>query len=228
MRKHIRRLYLHLRYTPVATYMIGIIAAFGVERVLSQFSEQWGMARSLLSALAVFIIIWLLYEALLLVINQFLKSDPVPMGDKPQPRRALIMLLGGKSRESAPIAIEHHIGAVECVWLIVTDLTEPIVEYLHRKFPDVRLIPVKIIHHYRPEHAHSALRQAADYARVMNIPKQEIICDITGGTSAMTAGVIQGCLEANIDIEMVAAQYDPDTGEIKRAHDVILLPMRSE
>ncbi|NOZ72718.1 MAG: hypothetical protein GXP38_12545 [Chloroflexi bacterium] len=225
MRKRIKRLYLHLRYTPSITYLIGVVAAFVVEHTLSNFSAQWGPIAPAVIAVLALVALWILFKLVLDGLQRILKPDPIPMGDKPRPRRALILLLGGRSGDTAPVAIEHHLPVLEHLWLIVTDLTEPISDQLRRKYPDLRAIPLHVLHHYRPEHACSALRQAVDYATAMQIPLSEIICDVTGGTSAMTAGVIEGCLEAGIDIEMVAAQYDLITGEVKQTHDVIALAM---
>ncbi len=223
MSDFIKRFYLNLRYQPVVLYIVGVVAAFLTEQVLANLNRQRGTAFTLAVALGLLAIGWLIYSAGLWLFRRFLVPTPIPMGDKPDHHRALIIVLGGHSDESAPVAINHHKPELERIWLIYTDFTKKISETLEAQFRDIRCVPILLEDHYRPEHAASAVRQALEHARAMAIPAQDVICDLTGGTAAMTFGAFQACLAEGIAVQMVAAQYNLVSGEVEHAHDVISL-----
>ncbi len=63
-----------------------------------------------------------------------------------------------------------------------------------------------------------AIRQGSD----LTLDKSDLICDVTGGTKAMTVGAILTCLAENLRVQMVPAEYD-EALKVLRPIDVIQL-----
>jgi hypothetical protein len=130
------------------------------------------------------------------------------MGRRPDPARGLILVLGGGSRDTAPKACEVHQRTLERIWLVVTDRTVAVAGDLERQWAGMRCHRQAVENHFNPAESAGAVRRAVDHARTLGLPAEALICDVTGGTTAMTVGAMRGCLAEGVRMQMVPGGYD--------------------
>lgn len=203
----IRRFYLRLRYDPLLTFVLGALAAGIIQIVSGNALKQYG-ALGLLAVLVTVALAFLLYRAILWLIHKLLPPPRYPIGDAPDARKGLIMVLGGSSRETGPEAITHHLPRLEHVWFVVTDRTIPLVDNLKKTAHPALTHQEDVVNYWEPPECNNAVQRAISHARVLGIDVHDLICDVTGGTTAMTAGAIEACLTQDVAAQMVAARYD--------------------
>lgn len=203
----LRHFYLRLRYDSLLALVLGGIVVGVIQQVGAELWQQRAVL-ALVGLLVGIVIAVLLFQGLLWLVRRILPAPTFPVGNPPLPRQAMILLLGGGSRDTAPMAITHHASYLEHIWLVVTERTEDIGAELTKKFHKVRSFPEKLEDHLSPAEASNAVKRAISHARILGYTQADLICDITGGTSAMTAGAIQACIESGVSLQMVAASFD--------------------
>ncbi len=221
--RQLRRWFRRISNTPLV-FLYAIIVTFVIEQILTGLSQALDMPVLLLALLTI-LLLGAAYFLLTALIRLLRPPRPIPMGDRPMPRRGLILLLGGHSDESGPWAIEHHLPALEQLWFLTTDRTEPVAQKLKRKYDDLRTHQEEVTHHFRPKDTANAVSRAVSHAASLGLSPADLICDVTGGTSAMTAGAILACLELGIDAQMVAASYQQGALDVEKSIDVIDLKL---
>lgn len=202
-----RQLYLRLRYDAFLTFFLGALTAGVVQIISGDLWQRLGLA-GLLIVLLLIVGAFLVYRLVLWLIHKLLPPARYPVGKAPEPRRGLIMLLGGGSRETVPVATEHHRPRLEHIWFVTTERTTSLFDDLKRVFASVVAQPEHVVNHWEPVECQNAVERALSHARVLGIEPQELICDLTGGTTAMTVGAIRACLTHKLAAQMVAARYD--------------------
>ncbi len=114
---------------------------------------------------------------------------------------------------------------LERIWFLVTDQTEPVAQRLKRAYPDLGIHQEEVTHHFRPMDTANAVSRAVSHATHLGLALEDLICDVTGGTSAMTAGAIRACLELGLDAQMVAASYRQGALDVEEPIDIVDLQL---
>ncbi len=217
--RRLRRWFRRISNTPLV-FLYAIIVTFATEQLLTGLSQALDIPVLLLALLTV-LLLGAAYFLLTALIRLLRPPRTIPMGDRPAPRRGLILLLGGHSDETGPWAIDHHQPTLEQIWFLITDRTEPVAQGLKRKYPELRTHQEEVTHHFRPKDTANAVSRAVSHAATLGFSPADLICDVTGGTSAMTAGAILACLELGLDAQMVAASYHQGVLDVEKSIDVI-------
>jgi len=217
--RQLRRWSRRIANTPLV-FLYAIIVTFVTEQLLTGMSQALAVPPFFLALLAILFLggAYFLLTALMRLLRP---PRTIPMGERPAPRRGLILLLGGRSDESGPWAIDHHRSTLEQLWLLTTDRTEAVAQRLKRQYSDLRTHQEEVTHHLRPKDTANAVSRAVSHAASLGLSPADLICDVTGGTSAMTAGAILACLELGLDAQMVAASYHQGALDVERPIDVI-------
>jgi hypothetical protein len=209
----LRFLYLRLRYDPLFTFVAGALAAGLIQIASGNAIQRYGVL-GILAAVVVVVLLWLAYRALLWLANKLMPPLRLPVGKLPTPRAGLIMLLGRNSDATGPVAMEQHRSRLEHVWVIATDFTAPLVGELRRKARPALLHQEDVVNHWEPPECNNAVQRAVSHAQVLGIGRDNLICDVTGGTSAMTAGALEACLALGLAAQMVAGRYGDAPGQV--------------
>lgn len=212
--ERVRRLYLRLRYDTYLNFALGALAAGLIQIVGQDMWQQHGVLGFSVVALAV-LVLFLAYRALLHLVQLLLPPQTYPVGAEPAKCKGMIMVLGGGSRETGEVAIHYHQERLEHVWCIITDRTEEIARHLSKVAFPAETHLVDIVDHLDVAQCSNAVQRAISHAVTLRIPSTDLVCDITGGTTSMTAGAIKTCLAEDIATEMVAARYDESLKAIK-------------
>ncbi len=206
--KWLRLIYGYLKHIPVVTLLAGAFFGWYFQvYVFGNWLPQWGLGGPVWS-LVLFAVIVALLALGLAAYERYRarRRKLVVVGKPPQPRRGLIMLI---SKEvTAQAALAHHHEKLEYVWFIVTMRTEGLPGKLWRPLIGVVHSNQLVIDHWRPAETANAVQRALLHAQGLGMAVDEVICDITGGTTAMTYGAILACQQAGLDMEMVPAEYD--------------------
>ena len=221
--KRFKKLYLHLRHSTMLIFAIGVVSTYVIEYVLSQYSTRLGILATLVMTIMLLMGIFLIYELLVWLLGRLFTKKTPPIGDQPPQHKALLLLLGLHGEETAAVAIDHHLPILENVWFLVTEDTRPIARKLKETFnQEARFNFVDIADYLKPNATQASIIYAVEQLEALRLHSDDIIADITGGTSAMTAGAVLGAIEKEIDLEMVAATYDLG-GDVKHTLNVIRL-----
>lgn len=203
----LRRLYSYIRHHSVVIFVVGFLAGWFPGKIADYYWTQ-GNIEPLLE----FVVILLVALALYYLLRHWLAPSEVPLGKPPQPHRGLILILG---REPTALkAIEFHGEKLKYVWFLVTDQSLQIFNQLKLKLDSnltTRTVFIEKI--YDPESTALALKQTIEQAEQnFTLAKQELICDVTGGTVVMTMGAITQCRRSGILAQIVPATYDSQMG----------------
>ncbi len=203
----IRRLYILIRYNPLLTFFLGVVLAWALEETAQQFIDTRGLF-GLFLAVAGAVALILLIQAIISAIRH-LRAEPRPsMGEPPGTRRGLILLYS--NADTARKAIDHHRSRLDYIWFIVTEQSSSRLEAL---FPHLSTFVTarEWVHDpFQPRETQNAVERATSHAANFGLKSDNLICDITGGTTAMTVGALQACQSTGIALQMVTARYDPE------------------
>lgn len=221
-----RRLYFRLRYDAFLAFLLGAIIVGMIQIFSGDLWRRYGVAGVLLALFMVFLA-FLAYRLLLWLLRKLLPPERYPIGDSPTLRRGLIMVLGGGSKQTGPVALEHHRSRLEHVWFITTDFTESIAHEMKRAaYPTLTSLQ-NVFNQWELTESQNAVERALSHARVLGIEAEDLICDVTGGTTAMTVGAVKACLANHIAMQMVTARYD-ETLQAVVPTGVILLDLEGD
>jgi hypothetical protein len=210
----VRILYRHLLYSTLLTFTLGTIIGGTLEYYIGNLIDSYGLWGPL-SIIALVLVALALYQGTLWLLRTLSSPPKILMGSSPRRSKVLILLLGGGSRRTAPKAYEFHRPKLERIWFVATDRTEEVADELERRWPATRCSRQSVENPFNPMEAAGAVERAVNHAKSMGFSADDVICDLTGGTTAMTIGAVQGCLKTGIRMEMIPAQYDD---ELKAAH----------
>lgn len=106
-------------------------------------------------------------------------------------------------------AIIHHAGELRDCWLLCTgDVNESqeLIKYFINKFldPTIRIHPVKIDDPFKIETTFKEINKIySEELKTYMLSENEVISDLTGGTSIMSCAMILSCLSPDRDMEYV-------------------------
>lgn len=206
MSEQLRLLYLQLRYNALLVFIVLGIASWGLEQIASDLwltRGGWG----LLWAAVIPLGLVLLFRLTVWAWGWLFGKPAPPMGKTPTPRRAMIILYG---REAVvKIALQAHRASLDLVWFIVTAETQAEYAQLPNHWWGKAVGTLELVHdHYLPDETRNAVERAISHAAVHGIAPADLICDLTGGTKAMTIGAFAACMEYGVAVQMTPALYD--------------------
>lgn len=199
--------YLQLRYNPLVTLFVGGLAVWGVEQIAADFlrSRGWSGLAVLLVAIVTAL---LLFQAASQLLYRLLPRNRPATGPAPTPCRGMILLLG--RAETTQAAVEAHPG-LEHLWLVVTDQSNEEMEKLRYRLSGRIVTSREWIHRpYDQAECANAVERAVSHAATQQMDMDDLICDLTGGTVAMSIGAFQACQRLGIATQMVTARYDKE------------------
>ena len=125
------------------------------------------------------------------------------------PGKAQVILFSreGTLRE----AIQYHQPVLEHCWLLVTPEMQDRAKQAMGHFPDLRFTLHALGDRYDSQACYQTVcgiyqREASR----LDVPPEQVIADITGGTKPMTMGMIVACLDGGYPIEHVPTAFDAD------------------
>lgn len=199
--------YLQLRHNPLVTLFAGGLIVWAVEQFAqaSLNSRGWSGFSVLLLAIVAALLI---FQATSQLIYRLLPRNPAVIGPAPAPHRGMILLLGRS--DSTQAAVEAH-PDLEHLWLIVTAQSNDEMEKLRYQLPGRVVTSREWIHHpYDQRECANAVERAVSHAATQQMQVDELICDLTGGTVAMSIGAYQACQRLGLATQMVTARYDKE------------------
>lgn len=210
-----------LRYNALLTFTLGAIVGGAVEYYVGNLIDRYSFWAPL-SLLLLIVAAALAYRGLSALLRTLRPPPAILMGERPRPAHGLILLLGGGSRVTAAQAYAFHRPTLQRVWFVVTDLTQPIADELARQWAPLPTHRQAVENPFRPAETANAVERAVSHARALGLATPALVCDITGGTTAMTVGALQACLRHQLAMEMTPGRYD-DSLHAQQAHETIAL-----
>ncbi|MFZ1753945.1 MAG: hypothetical protein WAU10_09385 [Caldilineaceae bacterium] len=200
-------IYLQLRYNPLVALFVGGLAVWAVEKIAEDFLRNRGWSG--LAVLLIAIVMTLLFfQAGSQLFYHLIPRNQPASGPAPTPRRGMILLLG--RAETAQAAAEAH-PDLEHLWLIVTAQSNDEMEKLRYRLSGRIVTLREWIHNpYDQTECANAVDRSVSHAATQGITGEDLICDLTGGTVAMTIGAFQACQRLALDTQMVTAGYDKE------------------
>ncbi len=202
--------YLQLRYNTLVSFVIGGLIIWGVEQFANDFlrSRGWVGFGIFVGSIALALLVFAAGRDLL---YRLVPRDKPVSGPPPTPHRGMILLLG--RADVALFAIHHHPN-LEYVWLVVTTRSQGEVETMQHRMPGRLVASREWVHNaYDQNECTNAIERAISHARNLGLEMDDLICDLTGGTTTMTLGAFQACQQTHLAAQMVTARYDR---ELKR------------
>lgn len=200
-------IYLQLRHNTLVTFFIGGLIIWGVEQFASDFVRSRGWTGFALFVVAIALAL-LVFQAGRDLLYRLLPRDRPPAGPSPSPHRGMILLLG--RADAALFALDHHPN-LDYLWMVVTARSRDEVEAMSPRLPGRVVTSREWIHNaYDQGECANAVERAVSHARTLGLTADDLICDLTGGTTAMTVGAFQACQQAGIAAQMVTARYDKE------------------
>jgi hypothetical protein len=214
-------LYRQLLYNTLLTFALGAIVGGILEYYIGDLIDRYGIWGTL--GTLVFVLVGIImFVALRNLLRTLLPPHKISMGPLPRKSKGIILVLGLNSNQTAPPAYHYHRPSLDRVWFITTDRTAEIADHLGNAW-DVKCHREEVEHHYNPKETAGAVQRAVTHALTLpGFAIDDLTCDITGGTTAMTIGAIQKCQELGISMQMVPGQYTED-GRAEKPHEVIEL-----
>lgn len=213
MSQWLRRIYLEIRHNSIITFVLITLAAWLLEQLANLATGQGTVqfwSQSNLLRLAVLVLATLLAVLLVrggIALWRRLRQVDQVVGIAPPQRRGLILLFGREA--TARKAIEHHRNQLEFIWFILTEQTKAEFDQLPANWWGRAVaIPELLLHPYRPEEIGQRIANTVEHAEALKLAPSDLICDVTGGTTAMTIGAFAACVRHDVQVQMVPALYD--------------------
>jgi len=204
----LRTIYLQIRYNPLLSFVIGGLSAWALDQVAGQFFTRAGVF-GIVAALVSVILTVLLYQVVLWAIRRLLPAPTPRVGVAPAPHRGLILLFG--RTETALKAIEPHRNRLDFIWWVVTDKTAEELRLMRNHWWGSATATPELVHdEFSPGETENAVARAISHAAVLGLKPADLICDITGGTKAMTVGAFAAGLQQSVALQIVPARYDKE------------------
>ncbi|MEZ4683700.1 MAG: hypothetical protein R2932_56770 [Caldilineaceae bacterium] len=208
LKDQLRLVYLQLRYDALLVFVIvNVITWFFTQ----QLGDYWDAKRywSLLWAIVMPMAIVLLLRTVIWLARRLRNKPAAAVGQSPRVTRGLIVLYG--RQEVVQMAIHHHRDRLEFVWFILTEQTNAEFEKLPAHWWGRAIGTPELVHdHYLPTETENAVERALSHAAVLGIDSQELTCDVTGGTKAMTVGAFTAALLHDLPLQMTPARHDQE------------------
>ncbi len=220
----IRLFLLRIRSYAALNFFIGSLVGIYIEQFVLQFSEQRGWI-TLFSILLLIALAFVAVPPLDAWLRTIIAGETPPMGEKPAHRQALIVLLSNE--ETAYNAINYHSerNILRTVLFVVTDRSQALFDKMKPTLTarGLQVRPEYMDDAYDPAEAAAAVNNCVTWALRKGLNLDDMICDVTGGTSIMTVGAAAECQRSQrqIEVQVVKASYD-ETGRPRPLHPVIV------
>ena len=218
---YLRKLWHH----PLIAIVVGTMVVWGLENYYAQLLREEGQW-SLFTLAAVVITVVLLFGGLRALWRRYAPQPKLLLGAPPAPHAGLILLFSNPV--TATKAVEHHRYHLRYLCLIVTDESMVLARawvqerQADGRFATVQVREEQIIGAWDPDEVMLAIGRAIRQGEDLGLIKTDLICDVTGGTKAMTTGAVMACLAEEILVQMVPAKYDEGL-KVLRPGEVIQL-----
>lgn len=201
----LRSAFVRMQSYATLNFILGGLFGWAIQESANAISQQqrWlGFGAILLFVIVAFAVA----PPIETLIRSFFRPTLPPMGEKPQPRRGLILLFSNE--KTALCAIDHHAQQLAYVLCVVT-------EFMEERFNQFRLQllarglqvhPQFMDDAYDQREAAAAVLNCIAWARTKQLFPDDLICDVTGGTSIMSIGAALACQRQGIDVQMVKAR----------------------
>lgn len=215
-----RPLYLQIRYNSLVTFVLVGLAAWGLEQIAGAAWNRQGILGLLLAVLSTVIAVLLLRGAVWLF-GRIRQDDASLPGASPPVRRGLILLYGREA--TAQEAIQHHRDRLDFIWFVLTEQTKSEFNTMRNHWWGRAAATPELVHDpYLPKETANAIERAVSHASVLGLSPDELICDVTGGTTAMTVGALQACCRTQITMQMVPAVSDPERRALRPLAPILI------
>jgi hypothetical protein len=183
---------------------------------------------SLVTLAAVVITIVLLFWAGRALWRRFGPQPKILLGFPPAPHAGVILLFSNDV--TAAKAVAHHRHRLRYLCLIVTDES---VDWARKwvqegkdtgQLSSIQVREERIVGAWDPDEVMLAVGRAIRQGEDLGLTQADLICDVTGGTKAMTTGAVLACLAEGLLVQMVPAQYD-EALKVLRPGEVIQLQL---
>lgn len=218
---YLRNLWQH----PVIALVVGTMVVWALENYYAQLLRDEGRW-SLVTLAAVVVTMVILYQGIQALWRRFGPHPKLLLGTPPAPHAGVILLFS--SAVTAAKAVEHHRYHLRYLCLIVTEeaMASARVWVQNGKddgrFAELHVREEQIVGAWDPDEVMLAIERAIRQGADLGLAKADLICDVTGGTKAMTTGAIMACLSEGLLVQMVPAKYD-ERLKVQRPGEVIQL-----
>lgn len=212
---------------PLISLVVGTMVVWALENYYANLLKEEGRW-SLVTLVAVVITMVLLYQGIQALWRRYGPHPKLLLGSPPVPHAGVLLLFSNDV--TAAKAINHHRSRLRYLCLIVTDealtLERSWVQtWQHSgQLRDVQVREERIVGAWDPDEVALAVARAIRQGEDLALTKMDLICDITGGTKAMTTGAVLTCLAEGLRVQMVPAKYDEQL-KVLRPGEVIQLQL---
>lgn len=223
----LRRIYLEIRHNSIVTFILISLASWLVEQIANystgqttiQFWSRQNLIRLIILLVGTLLIVLVMRGGVWLW-NR-IRSSTLSLGTPPPQRRGLILIFGRES--TARKAVEHHRDTLDFVWFILTEQTKIEFEKLPGNWWG-KAVAVQefLLNPYRPEEIGKIIENIVNHAESLRLEPEDLICDVTGGTTAMTIGAFAACIRKDVQVQMVPALYDQELKAIQALSPIIV------
>lgn len=220
---YLRNLWQH----PIIALVVGTMVVWALENYYAQLLRDEGRW-SLFTLAAVVVTMIILYQGTQALWRRYGLHPKLLLGLPPAPHAGVILLFS--SAVTAAKAVEHHRYHLRYLCLIVTAEAMGAARAWVQtgkddgRFAEVQVREEQIIGAWDPDEVLLAIGRAIRQGEDLGLTKADLICDVTGGTKAMTTGAIMACLSEGLLVQMVPAKYDEQLN-VLRPGEVIQLQL---
>lgn len=212
---------------PLIALVVGTMVVWGLESYYTSLLNargKWSLV-TLAAVVITMVLLWWVGQA---VWRRFGPQPKILLGFPPAPHAGLILLFS--NGVTATKAVAHHRHRLRYLCLIVTDES---VDWARKwvqewqeagQLTGIQVREERIIGAWDPDEVMLAVSRAIRQGEDLNLTKADLICDVTGGTKAMTTGAVLACLAESLLVQMVPAQYD-EALKVLRPGEVIQLQL---
>lgn len=212
---------------PIIALVLGTMVVWALENyytILLHAHGRWSLVTLALIVVTVLLLFW----AGQAVWHRFGPQPKILLGFPPAPHAGVILLFS--KGVTATKAVAHHQHRLCYLCLIVTDEAVAEARVWVQEMQDagqltnIQVREARIIGAWDPDEVVLAVGRAIRQGEDLGVTKADLICDVTGGTKAMTAGAVLACLAEGLLVQMVPAQYD-EALKVLRPGEVIQLQL---
>lgn len=220
----------HLRalwHQPIIALVVGTMVVWVLENYYTTLLNAHGRW-SLVTLALIVITIVLLWWAGQALWRRFGPQPKILLGFPPAPHAGVVLLFS--KGVTVTKAVAHHQHRLRYLCLIVTDESLAGARTWVQEMQDTGLLSsiqvreAHIVGAWDPDEVALAVSRAIRQGEDLGLTKADLICDVTGGTKAMTTGAVLACLAEGLLVQMVPAQYD-EALKVLRPGEVIQLQL---
>lgn len=212
---------------PLIALVVGTMVVWALENYYAKLLDAYGQW-SLMTLAAVVVTVVLLYWAGRALWRRFGPQPKILLGFPPAPHAGVLLLFSNDI--TAAKAVAHHRHRLRYLCLIVTAESLDWARKWVQEGQDagwltgIEVREERLLGAWDPDEAALAVGRAIRQGEDLGLSKADLICDVTGGTKAMTTGAVLAALAEGLLVQMVPAQYDEQL-KVLRPGEVIQLQL---